>query len=458
MSRKQILLIGAGRSTSTLIKYLKEKTFSNNFKLKIVDYSEELAKSKCDNHPNCSSAFFDVNNEAERKKLIQQSDVVISMLPPSMHILVVRDCIKHRVHMVTASYISDEMNGLAKEAEENGVIIMNEVGLDPGIDHMSAKKVIDEVYDSKGEMLFFESFTGGLISPEDDDNLWNYKFTWNPRNVVLAGQGGVAKFIQKGQYKYIPYNKLFRRTEFINIPDLGRFEAYANRDSLKYRKIYGLDDIPTIYRGTFRRVGFSRAWNIFVELGLTDDSYRMEGTENMTFREYINSFLPYHPYNSVEIKLRHYLKIDQDDIIWDKLKCLDLFSSEKTIGIKDATPAQALQRILEEKWTLREDDKDMIIMYHKFGFKISDKKYMRESYMVVYGDDSQHTAMAKTVGLPTAICALQILNGEINSPGILLPVEKEVYKPVLEELEEYGIQFTEVEKEFTKYSPDLIVD
>jgi saccharopine dehydrogenase-like NADP-dependent oxidoreductase len=196
---------------------------------------------------------------------------------------------------------------------------MNEIGLDPGIDHMSAMKIIDDIREQGGKIILFESFCGGLVAPESDNNLWNYKFTWNPRNVVLAGQGGTAKFLHEGNYKYIPYNMLFRRTEFMEVEGYGRFEGYANRDSLKYRSVYGLEDAKTLYRGTLRRVGFSKAWNIFVQLGMTDDSYIMEDSENMSYRDFINAFLPFHPTDSVELKLRHLLKIDQDDMLWDKL-------------------------------------------------------------------------------------------------------------------------------------------
>jgi len=320
---------------------------------------------------------------------------------------------------------------------------MNEVGLDPGIDHMSAMKVIDEIKEKGGKMLLFESFCGGLVAPENDTNLWNYKFTWAPRNVVLAGQGGAAKFIQEGTYKYIPYCNVFRRTEFLEVEGFGRFEAYSNRDSLKYRTVYGLEDVLTLYRGTIRRVGFSKAWNMFVQLGMTDDSYTMDGSETMSYRQFTNSFLPYHPTDSVEIKTRLILKIDQDDSMWDKLVELDLFNPNKIVGLKDATPAQILQKILSDSWTLQEQDKDMIVMYHKFGFELNGIKSQIDSKMVSIGENQTYTAMSKTVGLPVAMATLLILNGKINSKGVQLPIMKEVYQPILKELEEYGIVFKE---------------
>ncbi len=450
---RNILIIGAGRSASSLIQYLLNKSIPENLFITIADLSLELAQKKAANHQNARAISFDIYDPEQRKEEISKADIVISMLPAFMHIEVAKDCISYKKHMVTASYISDAMQNLDAEAKENNLVFMNEIGLDPGIDHMSAMKVIDEIRDRGGKMILFESFCGGLVAPESDNNLWNYKFTWNPRNVVLAGQGGAAKFIQEGKYKYIPYNKLFRRTEFMEVEGYGRFEGYANRDSLKYRSVYGLDDVLTLYRGTIRRVGFSKAWNMFVTLGMTDDSYVMENSETMTYREFVNSFLPYHPTDSVEIKLRLSLKIDQDDIMWDKLLELDLFNGKKIVGLKNATPAQILEKILSDSWTLAPNDKDMIVMYHKFGFVINGEEKQIDSKMVCLGDDQTYTAMAKTVGLPVAIAALKILNGEIKTPGVQLPITKEVYEPILQELEEFGVIFNEKEVSYMGYNP-----
>ncbi len=449
---KNVLIIGAGRSASSLIKYLLEKSESQNLHITIGDLSLELAQRKTKGHKNATAIALDINNTEQRQNEIQKADIVISMLPAHMHIEVAKDCITFKKHMVTASYISDAMQALDTQAKENGLIFMNEVGLDPGIDHMSAMKVLDEIRAQGGKIILFESFCGGLVAPESDNNLWNYKFTWAPRNVVLAGQGGAAKFIQEGTYKYIPYNKLFRRTEFLEVEGYGRFEGYANRDSLKYRSVYGLDDALTVFRGTIRRVGYSKAWDMFVQLGMTDDTYVIDDSEHMSYRGFVNLFLPYHPTDSVEIKLRHQLKIDQDDVMWDKLVELDLFNEEKKIGLKNATPAQALEKILTDSWTLQEHDKDMIVMYHKFGYEINGERKQIDATMVCVGDDQTYTAMAKTVGLPVAMATLQILNGNIKTPGVQLPIKKEVYDPILKELEEYGVVFHEKEVTYKGYN------
>lgn len=454
---RNVLIIGAGRSASSLINYLLEKSQSQQLHLTIGDLSLELAQRKTRNHPNATAIQLDIQNTAQRQSEVAKADLVISMLPAHMHIEVAKDCILFKKHMVTASYISEAMQALDGEAKAHNLVFMNEIGLDPGIDHMSAMQVIDAIREQGGEMLLFESFCGGLVAPESDTNLWNYKFTWAPRNVVLAGQGGAAKFIQEGKYKYIPYHRLFRRTEFLHVEGYGKFEAYANRDSLKYRSVYGLDDVLTLYRGTIRRVGYSRAWNMFVQLGMTDDTYVMENSEHMSYRDYINSFLPYHPSDSVEIKMRLQLGIEQDDVMWEKLIELDLFNSDKKIGLKNATPAQILEHILTQKWTLAPHDKDMIVMYHKFGYRLNGKEEQIDSKMVCIGDDQTYTAMAKTVGLPVAMATLHILNGTITTPGVQLPIRKEVYEPILAELEEYGVVFKETKLPYIGYNPDKII-
>ena len=453
---KNILIIGAGKSSSALVKYLLDTSEQEALFITIADISTENANKLINKHRNAKAIILDVFDKHQREEQIQKADIVISMLPARFHIDVAKDCITFNKHMVTASYISSEMKDLDTEAKKKGLVFMNEIGLDPGIDHMSAMQVIDKIKDAGGKMLLFESFCGGIVAPESDNNLWNYKFTWNPRNVVLAGQGGAAMFIQEGTYKYIPYTKLFRRTEFLKINDSGNFEAYANRDSLKYRSVYGLNDIPTMYRGTIRKVGFSRAWDIFVQLGMTDDSYTIEASENMSYRDFVNLFLGYSPSDSVELKLRSYLNIEQDDVMWAKLVELDLFNPKKKIGLTNATPAKMLQKILEDSWTLQKDDKDMIVMQHLFGYELNGKKHQIESSFIVLGENQTYTAMSKTVGLPVGIAALKILKGEIKTPGVQIPINKEVYEPILKELENYGIKFTEKEVPYKGYNPNNV--
>lgn len=344
--------------------------------------------------------------------------------------------------MVTASYASPEMKALDEEAKAKGLIFLNECGVDPGIDHMSTMEIIEKIRAQGGEITSYESFCGGILAPESPSNPWQYKFTWNPRNVVMAGAGGAVKFIQEGLYKFIPYHKLFRRTEFVSIPGYGRFEGYANRDSLKYISEYGLDGIPTMYRGTLRRPGFCRAWDVFVQLGATDDSYHMEGVASLTHRSFINSFLAYHASDSVELKLMHYLQIPQDSEMMEMFEWLGLFDHEP-IGLEQGSPAQILQHILEKKWTMQAEDTDMLVMWHRLFYQQNGAEYRLESSMVCKGKSAQNTAMAFTVGLPVAMATRLVALGQIQEKGVLLPMRKEVYAPILRELADWGIRFDE---------------
>lgn len=442
---KTILILGAGLSSSSLIRYLLEKSVENNWQLRIVDQDMELVKTKINGHPNGTALSFNALDSDERRPEIEKADLVISMLPARFHIGVAEDCIALKTNLITPSYISPEMIALDIEAREAGIIIMNEIGVDPGIDHMSAMKIIDHIKGQNGKITSFKSFTGGLIAPESDNNPWNYKFTWNPRNVVLAGQGGAASFIRNGEYKYIPYNRLFGRLDYHTVPGYGDFVGYANRDSLSYRQTYGLEDIPTIFRGTLRRPGYCEAWNVFIELGMTDDTYHMVETKGMSPRRFLNAFLPYNQELTAEEKFKEFLREDRMHL-YEKFEWLGLFDREVIIDKDNVTPAQILQEILVRKLSLDEGDKDMIVMLHEFTYELNGKEYFLKSSMVNIGEDRVYTSMSNTVGLPAAICAKMILNDDIKLKGVTLPVMAEVYEPILSELEEYNIRFIEEEK------------
>lgn len=443
--KKQILIVGAGRSASSMIKYLLDHSEKEEICLTIADISYELAFKKAMNHPNAKAVALDLFDTKARQEQVKSADIVISMLPASLHIELAKDCLLFKKNLVTASYISPQMKELDLEVKNNNLIFMNEIGLDPGIDHMSAMKIINDIKARGGKIISFKSYCGGLIAPAYDTNLWNYKFTWNPRNVVLAGQGGAAKYIEEKQYKYIPYNKVFRRTQNIAIDGYGKFEVYANRDSLKYQSIYKLEDINTLLRGTIRRVGYSRAWSLLVDLGLTDDTYQLDNSESLTYYDFINLFLPFSSTDSIECRFKLALGIEPDDEVFEKIIELDLFNKNKIVGIKNATPAQILEKILTENWTLAPQDKDMIVMYHKIGYILNNEKKQIDSTMICIGEDQTFTAMAKTVGLPVAIATLNILNGKIKTTGVQLPITEDIYNPILVELDKNGITFIEKE-------------
>jgi len=439
-----ILIVGAGLSSTSLIEYLLNHSDENKWKVTLADMSLDLAESKIKNHANGRAILFDVFAEEQRAEEVAIAELVISMLPASMHPVLARECVKQGKHFLCPSYVSPEMQLLDKKAKSKGVLLLSELGVDPGIDHMSAMKVIDEIKARGGEILSFKSFCGGLLAPSCSTNIWQYKFTWNPRNVVTAGQG-VATYKDGGQYKYLPYHQVFAHPLQTSMNGYGDFEVYPNRDSLSYRSLYHIEEIPSILRGTMRRPGFCQAWNVFVRLGCTDESYVMRNTENLTYREYIESFLPYNG-RSVEERFADCISVSIDNPIMEKFRWLDLFS-EKKVGLKEATPALILQKILQEKWTLEPDDKDLLVMQHQFVYLLDGKKKKITSSMSCEGKDQTHTAMAYTVGLPMAIVAKLITQSKIKLTGVQIPISAQIYEPVLKELKELGVYFTEIEED-----------
>ena len=438
MSR--ILVIGAGRSATSLIDYLLKNSSIYGWKITVADVDKKLAQEKVAGNTNGSAISFNINEIENRRKVISENDFVISMLPAFMHGEVAKDCVELGKHLATASYVSAEMKALDKEAKAKGLLLLNECGLDPGIDHASAMKVIDEIKHQGGEITSFKSYCGGLVAPASNDNPWGYKFSWNPRNVVLAGQG-TAQYLENGKLKFIPYNRLYTQTNLVEVGGLGKFDAYANRDSVGYIDAYGLQTINTMLRGTLRQHGYCKAWNVFVKLGLTDDTSKITHTDKLNYTQLLNSYLP-SGNASVKEKLKIFMGSDYDSDIEKMLEYLELFSDKK-ITLTEGTPAQLLQALLEEKWKLKSHDKDMIVMQHEFEYKIGSKIEKLNSSLVVIGKDEHHTAMALTVGLPLAITVKNFLTKKFNLLGVQIPITKEIYEPLISELEKEGIIFTE---------------
>ena len=416
---KTILLLGLGRSTHTLIKYLVNYANSANIKIVFADQclngfiQPYLESSKIE------FIKFDINNHSSRRLQISKSDLVISMMPPRFHLLVAKDCIQFRKNLITASYASQEIRELHESAKKANIIILNEIGLDPGIDHISAMDVIDRLKDEGARISVFKSFCGGLIAPESDNNPWNYKFTWNPRNVVLAGKSG-AVYLKNKNIKEFSYNQVFSNLEKVIVPKYGEFESYANRDSLHYQKKYNLNDATTIVRGTLRKVGFSNAWNVFVQLGMTSENSSQEIISKLKFDNYIK-------------------ELNNPDIT-QKMNYIDLFNP-KYKELSFTSPADYLMQILQQKWCLEDSDKDMIVMQHKFEYYVGDQCKNLTLSMVVKGDDNIQTGMAKTVGLPVFFASKLLLDEKISLKGVHIPIYKEIYKPILAQLAQEGITF-----------------
>ena len=438
-----ILILGGGKSSAFLIDYLADTCIRKERRLILADLDLDTSTQKLKNKFGTEARILDLENELDRKNLISEANLVISMLPAFLHPLIAKDCLELHKHFFTASYQSDELLEMRSEISQKGLLFLNECGLDPGLDHMSAMQIIDEAKARGEEIISFKSYCGGLLAPESEDNPWKYKFTWNPRNVVLAGQA-TSRYIDRGELKFVPYHQLFKRLETIHFPDLGDFDGYPNRDSLSYRSIYGLEKIPTMLRGTLRRAGYCKAWNVFVQLGMCDDSFQLELPISSTLKDFLNSFLPSNSALTAEEKLAD-LMHDLDFETWEKISWLGFFGTRK-LPLSSGSPAQILQSILEEDWKLQPEDRDMIVMQHIFEIKTSTGIKEIRSSLVSFGKDSTYTAMAKTVGLPLAIAVDLFLDGKIKETGLQLPVSKEIYEPILHQLVSHGIKFIEHEK------------
>lgn len=443
MEFRNILVLGAGRSSAQLISYLSSQAIQFQWQVTVGDLVLEAAQRQVIDSIG-KAVLFDINNIEASTLTIREAHVVVSLLPAHLHIEVAKICLKEGKHLITASYVTDVMQALDAAARQKQLLFLNECGLDPGIDHMSAMQVIDGIHERGGVLTSFESFTGGLIAPETDPgNPWRYKFTWNPRNVVMAGQG-TAKYLQDGGYKYIPYQQLFTRTIPIQVPGLGAFEGYANRDSLKYQHTYGLSGIKTLLRGTLRYAGYCQAWNVLVQLGCCDDTYALESVSSLTHRKFIELFLDGKSSVSVEDKLCRTFGITKQSDAFTRLQWSGFFADEP-VGLRTGTPAQVTEHILNKKWRMLPGDKDFIVMWHRFRFTVQGKEKEIQAWLSATGVDEINTAMAKTVGLPLGIAAKLVMQGKIKRTGVTIPDFKELYEPVLKELATEGIALQEQE-------------
>ena len=420
---KTIVLIGAGKSATVLIDYLIAEAETNNWKFIIADSNREQILLKTNNSKYAEAVQLDVTNENERSALIQRAHVVISMMPPALHFLVAKDCVEYRKHLLTASYLDDKMKSLQDEISNRKLLFICEMGLDPGIDHMSAMKIIDEIKAKGGKITSFKSHCGGLVAPESDDNPWHYKISWNPRNIVMAGQSG-AIYKENNEIKTIAYHNLFDCSNAIVFDGLNNLAFYPNRDSLSYIPTYKLPDTATFLRTTLRHLDFFKGWNAVVHAGLTNETEAIE-LADLTFAKWSAAILPFVNEENKEI-----------------LEYLGLFD-EMPVPATAKTSADILQFLVETKLKMKPSDKDMIVMLHEFEYELDEKMNCLKSCLIVKGKDSLRTAMAKTVGLPLGIAAKLILNETIKLKGLHIPISKEIYEPVLEELEKSGINFTE---------------
>lgn len=497
---RQILLFGAGKSATSLIEYFLVNAVAENWHLTVVDAVLETIEEKLGNSSHGRALAFDIKNDEKRKAVIEEADIVISLMPPSLHSLIAIDCLSAKKNLLTASYVDEKIKSLQQDIQSAGLLFLCEMGLDPGIDHMSAKKLIDEIHAEGGKITSFHSHCGGLVAPESDDNPWHYKISWNPRNVVLAGKAG-AIFKQDGEIKELAYEDLFAEKRYVAIPQHEPLCWYPNRDSLSYIPLYGLQETDTFVRTTLRHPDFIYGWKNLIDLKLTTEEkiYRTDGKSLLQFfKEHmeLNGFSDWlqqklhEQFDSTKtllselvnlVKLEEeaakkgiepvdefmmvddkgdlqnididYLKISAAATLADRMHDANLTLKQLFfLGMDDETTvldlgqcsaADVLQFALEKKLMLRPGDKDIVVMLHEINYKVGGEKFKAVSSLLQQGDDDRHTAMSKTVGLPLAIATKLILNGQLNVKGLHIPVIKEIYEPVLQELAKNGIQFTE---------------
>lgn len=443
---KNILLLGAGRSSIFLIEYLLEHAAAGDWQLTIADMQLTAAEQKAGGHPAARAIGLNLNDANQVRQEIEQAELVVSLLPADLHIQVAQHCLDLGRSLFTASYISDAMYAMADAVAAKGLLFLNEMGCDPGIDHMSTMQLINEIRAEGGRVRALYSYTGGLVARACDTNPWHYKFSWNPRNVVLAAQPGPARYLANNSIRFKPYNRIFRESERIEIPGFGPLDAYANRDSLPYKHYYGLDAAHTILRATLRYPDFCQGWSILVFLGLTNNQLQLADCDQLSYREFLNMFLPPDQTRTVRegfIKtLQDRLSYNAEDLVVAEAQFdyLDFFTDRK-FKRASGSPAELLLEMLEEKWQLDAGDRDLIVMHHSLDFERDGKMQTKSSTLLLEGADDYHTAMAKTVGLPLAIAARLFMEGRLPLTGVHLPILPEIYEPVLLELEKHGINF-----------------
>jgi len=439
-----IVVLGAGRSAGYFIDYTIEFTKLKGIRLKVVDIQTKHLNAKLLSNPHLQIADAELSDDKVRRQIIKGASWVVSMLPAFMHVKVALDCLEEGCNLATASYVSEEMKGLSDKAEAKDLIFLNECGLDPGIDHMSAVRIIHEIQSKGGKVTSFKSYCGGLIAPDCIDNPWGYKFSWNPRNVILAGQG-TASYLNDTRLQYVPYQRIFQDPEVIIMPDGTVYEGYANRDSLSYIDVYGLDGINTLLRGTLRYPGYCRAWNLLVHLGLTDDTYKYQLNASTTYSDFFQSYLDEEKSGDIFERIRSTIGMsDYEDEAIERILWIGL-NSEQVIPLKSGTPAMILQDLLERKWKLQSNDRDMIVMQHLLTYEKDGESFEIKSSMILEGENEAKTAMSKTVGLPLAIALKTIIESDFKERGVIIPTMPSLYEPILKELEKYGIRFQEEE-------------
>jgi saccharopine dehydrogenase (NADP+, L-glutamate forming) len=436
---QKVLVLGAGLVSRPLVRYLLEQP---DFHVKVASRTVSKAEKLIDSHPDGEAQAFNISDLEALDKLVSECDLAISLLPYEHHVTVAERCMKHRKQMVTTSYVSKAMQELDRRAKEAGVLILNEIGVDPGIDHMSAMKIIHEVGNKGGEVTSFCSYCGGLPAPEANTNPYGYKFSWSPKGVLLAGKSP-GRYLKDGKEINVPGEGLFDHYSLINIETLGEMEYYPNRDSLPYMETYGLQSAKTMFRGTLRNLGWCQTLKKIVELGLTDKEER-DDIRDLTWGQFTAKLIGSSGGSGLKKDVGVYLKIAEDSEVMNNMDWLGLLG-DVALPMEKGAPIDLLTQLMLQKMPYREGERDMIILHHEFiaEYPKEKRKERITSTLIDFGIPHGDSSMSRTVSLPAAIASRLILEGKIKGTGVHIPVTPTFYVPILKELERLGIAFKE---------------
>lgn len=432
---QSVLVLGAGLVSKPLVEYLLNKGHQVKVASRTVSKAEALIKG----HANGVAEAFNVKDDEHLEKLISECDAAVSLLPYIYHVKIARLCIKHKKHLVTTSYVNDAMKALDEDFKAAGTISLNEIGLDPGIDHMSAVKIIREVEQKGGKITSFKSCCGGLPAMQHNNNPFGYKFSWSPRGVVMAGKNN-GQFLEDGEIVFIPGKNLFKEYTILDVEGVGAYEAYTNRNALPYKALYGLKDATTVFRGTLRNIGWCYTMKKAQELGLFDDSPR-EDLKGLTYKDMMLKLIEIEDSFDIIEETALFLNIDPHCSVMKKFEWLGLFDEEPLP--EENNVMDMFCDVLMKKLAMDKDELDLIVLHHQFIVDYGDKQEYISSTLTGTGIPGGDSAMSRMVSLPAAIGVDMILQGKIKLPGVHIPVKPEIYEPVLQELEEMGIKFVE---------------
>ncbi|MHA1958840.1 MAG: saccharopine dehydrogenase C-terminal domain-containing protein [Candidatus Thorarchaeota archaeon] len=430
---KRVLCLGAGLVARPYVQYL----CNHGYHVTVATRTKSKADTLIAGCENAEAIVFNIkDDDTLLDELTAKSDIICSLLPYTYHVKAAKVAIKHKRPFCTTSYISEEMMSLDEDAKKAGVLLLNECGVDPGIDHMSAMKIIDEIHHNGGKVISFTSFTGGLPAPESNDNPFGYKLSWSPRGVLLAGRND-AHFLRDGNKVVIPGPELFNNYEIMDVPGMGKFEGYPNRDSLSFIDTYNIPETQTMLRGTFRNLGWCDTLKKIADLGLLDITE--QNLDGMTYSKLMKQLTSSE--GDVKEVTASTINLQKDDPIISRLEWLGLFTDEEVPSV--STYLDALCHLFESKLQYAEGERDMIVMHHEFVAEYPEKSEKITSTLIDYGIPNGDSSMSRTVALPVAIASRMILEGSINITGVHRPTIPELYDPILDELQTLGISLEE---------------